>query len=91
MPLKALVTTLLTTATTLGTSRDTSIRETDSQLVIVRQLQEIVNQLQGNNKVLKNRINGIRAAKVKLPLIKRFLGKKSKLKGFLIQMHFKVI
>jgi len=43
MPLKALVTTLLTTATTLGTSRDTSIRETDSQLVIVRQLQEIVN------------------------------------------------
>jgi hypothetical protein len=29
-------------------------------------------------------------AKVKLPLIKRFLGKKSKLKGFLTQMHFKV-
>ena len=29
-------------------------------------------------------------AKVKLPLIKRFLGKKSKLKGFLTQMNFKI-
>jgi len=51
----------------------------------------MVNQLQGNNKVLKDRINGIRVAKVKLPLIKQFLGKKLKLKGFLTQMHFKVI
>ena len=51
----------------------------------------MVNQLQGNNRVLKERINGIGAAKVKLPLIKRFLGKKLKLKGFLIQMHFKVM
>jgi len=29
--------------------------------------------------------------KVKLPLIKRFLGKKLKLKGFLTQIYFKVI
>jgi len=28
--------------------------------------------------------------KVKLPLIKRFLGERLKLKGFLTQMHFKV-
>jgi len=28
--------------------------------------------------------------KVKLPLIKRFLGERLKLKGFLMQMHFKV-
>ena len=30
-------------------------------------------------------------AKIKLLSIKRFLGEKLKLKGFLIQMHFKVI
>ena len=41
--------------------------------------------------MLKERINGIRAAKVKLLLIKRFSGKKLKLKGFLTQIHFKVI
>ena len=84
MPPKAPVTLTLTAATTLDTSGDTSIRDTDLQLVMVRQLQEMVDQLQGNNKVLKERINGIGAAKVKLPLIKRFLDKKLKLKGFLI-------
>ena len=83
MPPKAPVTTPLTAATTLGTSGDTSIGDTDLQLVTVRQLQEMVNQLQSNNKVLKDRINGIGAAKVKLPSIKQFLGKKLKLKGFL--------
>jgi len=36
MPLKALVITPSTAATTLGTSGDTSIRDTDSQLVTVR-------------------------------------------------------
>ena len=35
MPPKALVTTPLTVATTLGTSGDTSIRDIDSQLVII--------------------------------------------------------
>jgi len=35
MLLKALVITPLTVVTTLGTSRDTSIRDTDSQLIIV--------------------------------------------------------
>ena len=35
MPLKALVTTLLTAATTLGTSGDTSIRDIDLQLITV--------------------------------------------------------
>jgi len=43
MPLKAPVTLTLIAVTTLGTSRDTSIRDTDLQLVIVKQLQEIVN------------------------------------------------
>ena len=36
-----------------------------------------------NNRILKDRLNGMGIVKVKLPLIKRFLGKKSKLKGFL--------
>ena len=44
----------------------------------------MVNRLLDNNRILKERINGIRAAKVKLLLIKRFLGERSKLKGFLI-------
>jgi len=43
----------------------------------------MVNYLQDNNRILKERINGIGIAKVKLPLIERFLGEKSKLKGFL--------
>jgi len=33
--------------------------------------------------MLENRINGIGIVKVKLPLIKRYLGKRLKLKGFL--------
>jgi len=34
--------------------------------------------------VLEKRVNGIKVVKVKLPLIKRFLGERLKLKGFLI-------
>jgi len=34
--------------------------------------------------MLENRINRIEAVKIKLPLIKRFLGERAKLKGFLI-------
>jgi len=51
----------------------------------------MVNYLQDNNRILKECINGIRVVKIKLPLIKRFLGEKLKLKGFLTQMHFKVV
>jgi len=51
----------------------------------------MVNRLLDNNRILKERINGIGAAKVKLPLIKQFLRERLKLKGFLTQMHFKVI
>jgi len=51
----------------------------------------MVNHLQDNNRILKERINGIKAAKIKLPLIKQFLGEKLKLKGFLTQIHFKVV
>ena len=75
---------LLTAVTTLGTSEDVSILNASLQLVIIGQLQKIVNWLIENNIILKSRINGIGAAKVKLPLVKRFLGDKIKLKGFLI-------
>ena len=84
MLLKALVTTLLTAVITLGISKDVSILNASLQLIIVGQLQEIVNQLTENNIILKSRINRIGAVKVKLFLVKRFLGDKAKLKGFLI-------
>jgi len=83
MPPKALVAMLLTATTTLG-SGDTSIADTKSQVVIRGQLQEIANYLLDNNRILKKRINRISVVKVKLPLIKRFLGERLKLKEFLI-------
>jgi len=51
----------------------------------------MVNCLLDNNRILKEHINRIGVVKVKLPLIKRFLGERLKLKGFLTQMHFKVM
>ena len=83
MPPKALVVMPLTATTTLGLGGDTSIVDMDSQLIIRGQLQEMINHLQDNSRILKERINRIKAVKVKLPLIKWFLGEKLKLKGFL--------
>ena len=91
MPPKAPVMTPLTAATTISAGGDTSMAGMDSQLITRSQLQEMVNYLQNNNRILKERINRIKVAKIKLPLIKRFLGERLKLKGFLIQMHFKVV
>ena len=82
-PKGALVTMPLTATTTLGLG-DTSIADTDSQLITRGQLQEMVNYLLDNNRILKERINGIGAVKVKLLLIKQFLEERLKLKGFLI-------
>ena len=59
-------------------------------MVIVGQLQEIVNQIIDNNKALKERVNRIGAAKIKLLSIKRFAEGRLKLKGFLMQMYFKI-
>ena len=53
MLLKALVITPLTVVTTLGTSRDTSIRDTNLYLVMVKQLQEIIDRMTNNNQLLK--------------------------------------
>ena len=92
MPLKVLVTTLLMVVTTLGSrlSRDTSIADTKSQIVTVGQLQKIVNQITDNNKLLKERVNKMGAARIKLLSIKRFAGERLKLKGFLTQIYFKI-
>ena len=59
-------------------------------MVMVGQLQKIVDQMTDNNKLLKERVNKIGAAKVKLPSIKQFTKEKLKLKEFLTQIYFKV-
>jgi hypothetical protein len=75
--------TIPTTAITLGLVGNTSIANTDSQVVTMGQLYEVVNQLTNNGVALDNKINSIGISKVKMPLIKRFSGEKAKLKGFL--------
>jgi hypothetical protein len=73
----------LTTATTSKSVGDTSIANTDLQVVIMGQLYKVVNQLTNNNIALDNKINSIGMFKVKMPSIKRFSGEKVKLKEFL--------
>jgi hypothetical protein len=68
---------------TLGLVSNTSIADTDLQVVMIKQLREVVNQLTNNSVVLNNKINSIGISKVKMPLIKRFSGEKAKFKGFL--------
>ena len=80
MPLKATP----TTATALVLVGDTSMADIDSQVVIIGQLQAIINQLTSNGQVLKNKITELGISKIKMPSIKRFSGKKAKLKEFLI-------
>ena len=79
MPPKA----IFTTATALGLVGDTSIADTDLQVVIMGQLQQIVNQLTGNRQALENKITKMGIFKVKMLSVKRFSSKKAKLKGFL--------
>ena len=71
------------TATALKSVDNTNIADIDLQVVIMGQLQQIINQLIGNGQVLKNKIAELGIFKVKMPLVKRFSGKKAKLKGFL--------
>jgi hypothetical protein len=75
--------TTLITATTLGLVGNTSIANTDLQVITIKQLYKVVNQLTNNSIALNNKINSIEILKVKMPLIKRFSGEKAKLKGFL--------
>ena len=72
-----------TTATALGLVSNTNMADMDLQVVTMGQLQVIVNQLTSNRQVLKNKIAELGIFKVKMPSIKRFNGKKTKLKGFL--------
>jgi hypothetical protein len=71
------------TATTLKLVSNTSIADTDSQVVTMGQLCEVVNQLTNNSIVLDDKINSMGISKVKMPSIKRFSGEKARLKGFL--------
>ena len=72
------------TVTASGLVGDTSIANTDLQVVIIGQLQQIINQLTSNRQALKNKIAELGIFKVKMTLIKSFSGKKAKFKGFLI-------
>src|SRR5271170_7750109 len=64
--------------------------EVDSQLVTIKELRAIVEQMNNNTKALDNKVQSIGVGKVKLPSIERFDGTRSKLKGFLLQIRFKV-
>ena len=70
-------------ATALKLVEDTSMANTDLQVVIIGQLQQIINQLISNGQALENKITELSIFKVKMLSIKRFSGKKAKLKGFL--------
>jgi hypothetical protein len=63
---------------------NTSIANTDLQIVTMGQLYKVVDQLTNNSVALNNKINSIGISNVKMPLIKRFSREKVKLKGFLI-------
>ena len=79
MPLKAIP----ITVTALRLVGNINIANIDSQVVIIGQLQQIINQLISNRQVLENKITEMGIFKVKMPLVKRFNSKKAKLKGFL--------
>ena len=79
MPLKAIP----ITATALKSVGNISIANTDLQVIIIGQLQQIINQLISNRQALKNKITEIGIFKVKILLVKRFSSKKAKLKEFL--------
>ena len=70
-------------ATTLELVGDISMADIDLQVVIIGQLQQIINQLTSNRQALENKITKIGISKVKIPLVKKFSGKKAKFKGFL--------
>ena len=63
----------------------------DSQIAIMRELREVINQINNNQLALDNKVNKMGLSRVKLPSIERFNGTRLKLKGFLLQMWFKII
>ena len=57
----------------------------------IKQLREIVDYINNNMQVLDNKVNEIGMTKVKLLFIECFNGIRLKLKGFFLQIKFKVI
>ena len=57
----------------------------------MRELRDVVDQMNNNQLALDNKVNEMGLSRVKLPFIKRFNGTRLKLKGFLLQMRFKVM
>ena len=58
--------------------------EVDLQLVTMKELRAIVEQINNNTEALDNKVQSIGVGKVKLLSIERFDGTRSKLKGFLL-------
>ena len=70
--------------TALGLVGNINITNTDLQVVIMGQLQQIINQLTSNRQVLENKINEMGMIKIKILLVEKFSSEKAKFKGFLI-------
>ena len=86
MPFKVLIVTILRATTSGGEdiSMVNSLGLLDLQVVIMRELREIVEYMNNNTQVLDNKVNEIGMTKVKLLFIKCFDGTRLKLKGFLL-------
>ena len=57
----------------------------------MKKLREIINHMNNNTQALDNKVNDIGMTKVKLLFIECFNGTRLKLKGFLLQIKFKII
>ena len=61
-----------------------SLKSLDLQIVMMKELREIVEYMNNNTQALDNKVNEIRIAKVKLLFIECFNDTRLKLKGFLL-------
>ena len=93
MPFKALIATIskATTSWDKNISMVKNKKLLDLQLVMIKELREIVNYINNNTQALDNKVNEIGITKVKLLSIEHFNGTRSKLKGFFLQIRFKII
>src|SRR6266702_3957733 len=60
-------------------------------MVTIRELRDVIDQINNNQLALDNKVNEMGLFRVKLPSIEQFNGTRLKLKGFLLQMRFKII
>ena len=88
MPPKAA--TAVTIIETLGENTIILERSDPSQLVTIIRLNKTIKQINLANKTLKNKINNIGRTIIKMLLVKRFIGERSRLKGFLTQIKLKI-